>query len=271
MICACGRVESVRVSIGGEELMLCGVCVMRVRSAIKNTPKLMSTFDTVMSRYVLKDGNLHRKKTGEPVIGCRNGGYLMVSVNHRGIKVSHVVWMLSHGKPVPRGLVIDHKDGDVDNNHESNLRLYTTRQNNQNRPRHRAGALCGAYMCNGRWQAEIAIMGKGVYLGGFSSEENAHKAYMTACENIDLYDGNNKKFSKLVRNKIGIDLRPNRNIQRRNGAYVVAFMVKGKRYSFGGGHDLNTAKTVRDRAEEALIGGMDGFLSLLQQVRTKRF
>lgn len=40
-------------------------------------------------------------------------------------------WIDAHG-PIPKGYVVDHRDGDIHNNHISNLRLATVAQNISN-------------------------------------------------------------------------------------------------------------------------------------------
>lgn len=84
----------------------------------------------------------------------------------------------------PRGVVVDHRDGDGLNNTRSNLRRCTTAQNNRNRGA--AAANSSGYKgvfrrsSTGRWQAQISVDNRSVYLGLFSTAEEAAAAYNDA-------------------------------------------------------------------------------------------
>lgn len=81
----------------------------------------------------------------------------------------------------PAGLEVDHKNGNGLDNQRTNLRLATPQQNRwnrQNSPSGKSSAYLGVYWNKGRgvWQAQA----KGEtsrYLGRFSSEEDAARAY----------------------------------------------------------------------------------------------
>ena len=82
---------------------------------------------------------------------------------------------------------IDHVDGNSLNNHITNLRATTLRQNHQNRDRHINGdKMVGTHLRKdtGRWSAKIYINGKEKYLGCYDTEEEAHLVY---CNALDEY------------------------------------------------------------------------------------
>lgn len=54
---------------------------------------------------------------------------------HGKPRVHVQVWTRAHG-PIPKGMVVDHIDGDIHNNDLSNLRLATVAQNIRNSKRH---------------------------------------------------------------------------------------------------------------------------------------
>ena len=81
--------------------------------------------------------------------------------------------------------LVDHRDGDGLNNQRSNLRPATSAQNAQNR-RKRQDARCHlkgiTLRKSGKFEAQIKISGRSVYLGLFDNEVNAAAAYRDAAE-----------------------------------------------------------------------------------------
>jgi hypothetical protein len=90
------------------------------------------------------------------------------------------------GKP-PKGMDVDHIDGNGLNNQRSNLRVVLHRKNTQNLLKQRMGRLVGASWNkrDKKWRADIQINGKRVYLGYFDSEQEAHETYMKELEKIN--------------------------------------------------------------------------------------
>ena len=87
----------------------------------------------------------------------------------------------------PKGIQVDHKDGDGLNNVSSNLRLATASQNQMNMRKHtKKAGLKGAYYHkrDNRWLAQISINRKHVYLGCYETEIEAHQAYCAASKEI---------------------------------------------------------------------------------------
>lgn len=81
------------------------------------------------------------------------------------------------------GMFVDHANGDPLDNRRENLRLCTNSQNQQNR---RAVQGVSKYKgvtwhkSAGKWQAQIKVDGRNVYLGLFGSEADAAQAYADA-------------------------------------------------------------------------------------------
>lgn len=81
-------------------------------------------------------------------------------------------------------LFVDHIDGNGLNNQRSNLRICTRNENQQNRPKNKnnKSGYKGVYWNTerGKWQADIMVDKKKVYLGRFDNVELAAKAYKDA-------------------------------------------------------------------------------------------
>jgi len=83
----------------------------------------------------------------------------------------------------PKGMQIDHIDGNGLNNCKSNLRVVTFRQNMQNRHVSKTSQYLGVSKFRNKWIAHIGINGKAKYLGIYIIEEDARDAYLNAlCE-----------------------------------------------------------------------------------------
>ena len=82
----------------------------------------------------------------------------------------------------PKGMVIDHINGNSLDNRRGNLRIVTNRENQQNQVKHRHGKLFGCCYRKRvkKWQALIRIDGSQKSLGCFKTEHEAHQAYMKA-------------------------------------------------------------------------------------------
>lgn len=86
-------------------------------------------------RYDPTEGRLYRLV--EVIIPSRRGddGFFINGKPYPGGKKSatHIIWKIMTGSFPPKGMYIDHIDGDVCNNEWSNLRLATPSQNQYNR------------------------------------------------------------------------------------------------------------------------------------------
>jgi hypothetical protein len=86
---------------------------------------------------------------------------------------------------VPKGLLVDHKNGNPLDNRRANLRLATHTQNMHNRKKIKtktSSQYIGASLDkrSGRWASKIRCHGKKVHLGCFGSDIEAAKAYDAA-------------------------------------------------------------------------------------------
>jgi hypothetical protein len=118
-------------------------------------------------------------------------GYLVVSLYLKGKKKTfHIHKLIQSAFELGEGN-IDHINGIRNDNRLSNLRVVTTRENNQNLECHRNGKLVGANfdkrMSNSPrpWRAQIKINGKCSNLGAYATEAEANKAYMEKVRQLD--------------------------------------------------------------------------------------
>ena len=87
----------------------------------------------------------------------------------------------------PRGLLVDHRNGDGLDNRRDNLRLATHSENMMNRPKIKSpttSRFVGVYFDKARrlWVARIHLNGKCIWLGRFATEIEAAKAYDEAAK-----------------------------------------------------------------------------------------
>ncbi|MBA3622909.1 MAG: HNH endonuclease [Methylibium sp.] len=115
--------------------------------------------------------------------GYRKDGYREVEVRHRLYREHRLIWLIVTGQ-WPAELV-DHRNGDGEDNCWTNLREATQPMNAQNlRNATKANLTSGLlgvtlHKC-GRWQAAISVDGRPRYLGLFADPNVAHATYLEA-------------------------------------------------------------------------------------------
>lgn len=85
----------------------------------------------------------------------------------------------------PKGKQVDHRDKNGLNNQKYNLRVCTRSQNNMNRKKTRGTSKYkGVWLdrSTGKWRSHLNIDGRRIYLGSFSDEKDAGKAYDKAAK-----------------------------------------------------------------------------------------
>jgi hypothetical protein len=124
-------------------------------------------------------------KIGQEAISKDNRGYVIVTYKGKTYKAHRVAWLFVYGK-WPES-AIDHINGKKDDNRIENLRLTNAVLNGQNRmPTKTRATLMGAYLDKSRtnfskpWRSSITVNKSKIYLGSFSTEQEAHTSYKKA-------------------------------------------------------------------------------------------
>ena len=129
--------------------------------------------------FVSKCGKIYSDKTGrilKPWIN--NNGYERIELGgtrifiHQAVAVAYLGW-----KPGDRSRHLDHIDANKTNNHVSNLRIISVRDNVYKEK----NKLTGAQLTSGgKWMAQIRVNGWLQYLGSYDTQEQAHSRYKVA-------------------------------------------------------------------------------------------
>lgn len=120
------------------------------------------------------------KMAGRKVEGPSKRGYWTCWIGgqtHGSHRIAYAIYYGQH----PKGQ-IDHINGDRGDNRIINLRDVTVRTNSSNQPKQRAGKLVGGTYLKKEnlWVAAIAIKGRTIRLGKFTTEQEAHESYIWA-------------------------------------------------------------------------------------------
>ena len=133
----------------------------------------------------------NRRYAGAPALNARRkDGYLVGSVFDVRVRAHRAAWAIVHGAWPDE---IDHINGDPSDNRLSNLRnvSHAGNQKNMKRPSNNTSGVSGVFWCTGmrRWDAEIHVGGRRVWLGGFETREQAMIA-RKAAEKVAGYHEN---------------------------------------------------------------------------------
>jgi len=116
----------------------------------------------------------------------QNKGYLSIGISGKRYLGHRLAWLYMHGC-FPSGN-LDHKNRNRLDNRIINLRVATGAQNAANSKRRTSnrGLLKGAFWDkhHQRWTSSIGHNGKPIYLGTFTTAEEAHAAYCKAAKRL---------------------------------------------------------------------------------------
>jgi hypothetical protein len=135
--------------------------------------------ETGVIRWIVHVGNQY--VAGDIAGGVTKYGYRRVRVLGRKYMAHRLAWLITHGH-FPDG-PIDHINGCRDDNRLVNLRAATREINNQNLRKARRNSklgVLGVSMDRKRYKAQIQVGGKVLFIGNFSTAEDARAAYLAA-------------------------------------------------------------------------------------------
>jgi hypothetical protein len=147
--------------------------------------------ETGLLTWKVKTGH---KRAGK-VAGCahkQNRNYIVVQIDRRTYMAHRIAWLLMTGEHPQE--MIDHIDGNSQNNRWSNLRLATNKQNQENQnkinSRNKSG-FRGVCYVKGRnkWRACVQHDGVMHYFGEYLTAQDAGDA--AKAKRLELYTHNN--------------------------------------------------------------------------------
>jgi hypothetical protein len=135
--------------------------------------------------YNPQTGFFTRNKTGGP-IGCANKklGYYQIGIDYKRYYAHRLAWLYMYGEMPNKD--IDHINNNGFDNSINNLRTATRKENirNSKHQKNNTSGYKGVIEIKGKWRAAIKVDRKNIYLGMFSTAEEAHRAY---CNAADFY------------------------------------------------------------------------------------
>lgn len=146
--------------------------VKRLRELLHYDP------DTGIFRWRNAAGRWGRIPAGSVAGSVNKEGYRYITFDGNILSAHRLAWAYISGETPPR--IVDHCDGDTDNNSFGNLRLATDSQSTANRTHKNKYGVKGVSTKRGAFRARIYHNGKSIHLGYYATAADAHVAYTTA-------------------------------------------------------------------------------------------
>ena len=136
----------------------------------------------------LQKGGILKTNIGTP--GYK--GYVQVEIDGKKDRVHRVIWSHVNGS-IPKGMVIDHINGNKADNRIANLRLVTCSQNSQNRHGPQANSKSKVKGVSfiprlNKFEASIQVNGKKTSLGFHVTADDAAAAYGIAAGTMHTHN-----------------------------------------------------------------------------------
>ena len=142
----------------------------------------MLDYDPATGVFTWRAGRNNQVKEGQKAGSLDNKLYVRIWLNGRGYRAHRLAWLYVYGVwPLTE---IDHINCIRGDNRIINLRAATSLGNNANRQKKKnCSCVCkGVYKYRTKFRAQIRIGGKKTYIGTYSTEKEAHAAYVAAAE-----------------------------------------------------------------------------------------
>lgn len=138
---------------------------------------------------ISEEGVVFNTITGKIVPQHDNGkGYKKVTLKGKSFYVHRLVMLTFKGEPEDTKMVVDHKDRNRSNNHLSNLRYLSNRDNTiKGGKTNCTSKLRGVAKDGNRFRSTIIIEKIRYFLGRFDDELTAHEVYMEALNNWNKF------------------------------------------------------------------------------------
>jgi hypothetical protein len=134
-------------------------------------------------------GNVRAIKNKIIVLKPHKHNYLIVKLYKKNVGKNyniHQLVAMSFLNHTPSGfkIVIDHINEDRFDNRLSNLQLLSTRENLSKSKKNKTSNYTGVRFKKGKYESQITINNKSIYLGRFDDEYEAHLCYMNKLKSI---------------------------------------------------------------------------------------
>lgn len=135
--------------------------------------------------------------------------FINIQVGGKNYKAHHIVWLLHYGEMPPK--MIDHINGNGEDNRIENLRLADPHENCQNLSLRRDNALglTGVWFDKRRgvYCAELSICGKRKRQYGFKTKEEAYAAYLDMKRNHHQFHPHEPRAERYRREYVRLAMR----------------------------------------------------------------
>ena len=177
-----------------EDNRLCNLQDRPIECTPKQAPDEMTQeylhkimiYDPETGGFFWKVDRAANAKAGSAVFQSKSDGYRCITISNKTYRAHRLAWLYVYGT-WPK--VIDHINGDREDNRICNIRDTTARGNARNKKRHRDGKLVGtSYVKHiNKWGAQVLIKHKVHIIGYFRTELEAHEAYKAFCVENNIW------------------------------------------------------------------------------------
>ena len=156
-------------------------------------------YDSESGQMFYKKGAGRGRPTNKPAGWRSSQGYKMVLIDGKNYRMHRVIWLYVYGY-LPEQ--IDHVNHVRHDNRLCNLRAATNATNHMNRPMqaNNTSGVVGVYWFkrDKKWDAQIKINGKNVYIGRFANKEDAVAARKQAEIDFGFHANHGKKQGDIA-------------------------------------------------------------------------